>query len=157
MYHPARGETVIRALYETHIRVTDMVRSRQFYEDRLGLAVGWLSVDQRRVLYWVGPTGRTMLGISQAPPEEVSWQHISFEIALEDMKDAARFLQVKGIKAYNLIDKGPSPQVHGWMPAVSLYFDDPDGHLLEFIAMLPESPRPDVGSVLWGEWDRINH
>jgi lactoylglutathione lyase len=42
------------------------------------------------------------------------------------------------------------------MPAVALFFEDPDGHLLEFIAMLPDKPRPDVGSVSWEEWNRIN-
>lgn len=146
---------MIRGLYETHIRVTDIARSRRFYQDALGLAAGWVSEEQRRVLYWVGPPGKTMLGIWQAPAEEVLRQHISFEIALEDMKDAASFLKTKGIKGYNFIDKGPSAQVHGWMPAVSLYFDDPDGHLLEFIAMLPDKPRPDIGPVLWDEWNRI--
>jgi lactoylglutathione lyase len=146
---------MIRGLFETHLRVTDIGRSRRFYEDTLGWAVGWVSEDQRGVLYWVGPPGKTMLGIRQFPAAEVLRQHISFEIALEDMKDAALFLKGKGLTAYNMIDKGPSPQVHGWMPAVSLYFDDPDGHLLEFIAMLPDKPRPDVGSPLLEEWNRI--
>lgn len=34
------------------------------------------------------------------------------------------------------------PIVHGWMPAASLFFRDPDGHLLELIAELDEEPRP---------------
>jgi catechol 2,3-dioxygenase-like lactoylglutathione lyase family enzyme len=145
---------MIRALYETHLRVTDIGRSRQFYENTMGLVVGWVSEDQRGVLYWVGPPGKTMLGIRQFPAAEVLRQHISFEIALEEMKDAALFLKDKGLTAYNIIDKSPSPVVHGWMPAVSLYFDDPDGHMLEFIAMLPDRPRPEVGAILWGEWNR---
>jgi len=32
------------------------------------------------------------------------------------------------------------PVVIGWMPAASLYFRDPDGNLLELLAMLPDSP-----------------
>ena len=39
-----------------------------------------------------------------------------------------------------------------WMPAASLYFNDPDGNLLEFIAMLPEAQRPEMGIVTWSEW-----
>jgi GNAT superfamily N-acetyltransferase len=44
------------------------------------------------------------------------------------------------------------PVVLGWMPAVSVYFRDPDGHLLEYIAMLPDPPRPDRGVVSWHSW-----
>jgi lactoylglutathione lyase len=39
-----------------------------------------------------------------------------------------------------------------WMPAASVYFDDPDGHSLEFIAMLPDRPRPDLGRLSWSDW-----
>ena len=44
------------------------------------------------------------------------------------------------------------PVVLGWMPALSLYFNDPDGHLLEYLAMLPERPRPDLGVVPYSRW-----
>jgi lactoylglutathione lyase len=37
------------------------------------------------------------------------------------------------------------------MPAAAQYFRDPDGHLLEYVAMLDEEPR-DVGIVPWSEW-----
>ena len=46
------------------------------------------------------------------------------------------------------------PEVLCWMPAASVYFDDPDGHSLEFISMLDESPRPELGRVSWSEWRR---
>ena len=147
---------MIRGLYETFVFVSDFERSRRFYEDLLGLTVGWLNEDRRTVLYWVGPPGHSMLGIVERAPEKVLPHHFSFEIALDDMKEAVSFLERRGIRGHNMIDKGPSPQVHGWMPALSLYFEDPDGHLLEFIAMLPDKPRPEVGSVLWEEWNRIN-
>ena len=44
------------------------------------------------------------------------------------------------------------PSVIGWMPAAAVYFRDPDGHLLEYLAMLDEPPRPDVGIVPWSSW-----
>ena len=47
------------------------------------------------------------------------------------------------------------PVVLSWMPAASVYFDDPDGHSLEFIAMLVERPRPELGPVTWSEWRRL--
>jgi lactoylglutathione lyase len=136
---------MIRGLYETFVYVTDFQRSRHFYEDLLGLSVGWLSEERRIVLYSAGPAGSSMLGIVERAPEKVTPQHFSFTIALDDMKDAVSFLERRGIRGHNLIDQGPSPQVHGWMPAVSLYFEDPDGHLLEFVAMLPDKPRPEIG------------
>jgi lactoylglutathione lyase len=42
--------------------------------------------------------------------------------------------------------------VIGWMPAAAVYFEDPDGHLLEYLAMLDEAPRPEAGVVGWSEW-----
>ena len=33
------------------------------------------------------------------------------------------------------------PSVIGWMPAAAVYFRDPDGHLLEYLAMLDEAPQ----------------
>jgi NAD(P)H-dependent FMN reductase len=43
------------------------------------------------------------------------------------------------------------------MPAASIYFHDPDGHLLEYIAMLAEDARPDGGVVTWKEWTASSH
>jgi hypothetical protein len=43
------------------------------------------------------------------------------------------------------------------MPAASIYFHDPDGHLLEYIAMLAEDARPDRGVVTWKEWTASGH
>jgi hypothetical protein len=37
-------------------------------------------------------------------------------------------------------------------PALAVYFLDPDGHLLEYIAMLEDEPRPDEGVVAWRAW-----
>ncbi|GAB3643035.1 hypothetical protein GCM10027423_36720 [Spirosoma arcticum] len=46
--------------------------------------------------------------------------------------------------------------VFGWMPAVSIYFRDPDNHELEFIAMLPGPPRPDIGVVSYADWNELS-
>ena len=49
-------------------------------------------------------------------------------------------------------DQQTEPIVLAWMPAVAVYFLDPDGHLLEYIAMLEGEPRPDEGVVEWHAW-----
>jgi GNAT superfamily N-acetyltransferase len=38
------------------------------------------------------------------------------------------------------------------MPAAAVYFHDPDGHQLEYLAMLPGPARPEVGIVSWSQW-----
>jgi catechol 2,3-dioxygenase-like lactoylglutathione lyase family enzyme len=95
-----------------------------------------------------------MLGIYEvAADRPIEWHHISFRVSLEEMSRAAEFLRERGITPRNQIDQGESPQVFCWMPAVSLFFDDPDGHLLEFIAMLPDAARPEPPvRVLWETW-----
>ena len=40
----------------------------------------------------------------------------------------------------------------GWMPAASVFFHDPDHHLLEHLAMLPHEPRPEAGVVPYRAW-----
>ena len=146
---------MIQDLYETHIYVADLDHSRHFYEDLLGLKVGWINLAQRRLLYWVGAPGNAMLGVREVPKEQIFWQHFAFEVTMDDMRNAVSFLKSTGIKCYNKLDQGEYPQVFGWMPAVAVYFDDPDGHLLEFISMLPDSPRPDLGLLSWEQWDRL--
>jgi hypothetical protein len=44
--------------------------------------------------------------------------------------------------------------VFGFIPAASIYFDDPDGHVLELLARIPQAPRPDLGVLTWAEWAR---
>ena len=36
------------------------------------------------------------------------------------------------------------PSVIGWMPSAQLYFRDPDGHSVEFIALLDGTPDPSL-------------
>ena len=38
------------------------------------------------------------------------------------------------------------------MPAAAVYFRDPDGHLIEYLAMLDEPARPERGIVPWSDW-----
>ena len=44
------------------------------------------------------------------------------------------------------------PSVIGWMPAAAVYFRDPDGHLLEYLAMLDSPPDPEGRIVSWSQW-----
>jgi lactoylglutathione lyase len=39
-----------------------------------------------------------------------------------------------------------------WMPALAIYFNDPDGHVLEFIAILEGEARPNLGVISYEDW-----
>jgi lactoylglutathione lyase len=97
-----------------------------------------------------------MLGLWQAGagPQKTT-AHIAFAAAADDVIAAPARLQSAGIVALDF-DGQPTdePVVLAWMPAVAVYFLDPDGHLLEYLAMLEDEPRPDAGVVGWRAWTR---
>src|SRR5215216_4210280 len=124
----------IRGLFESHLTVSDLQRSVNFYRDLVGLplALGLWSLGS-------APLGLTL--------------HVAFEVAMNDLLDAPKRLEAQGIKPLSFFSvETNEPSVIGWMPAASLFFRDPDGHLLEYLTMLDEDPRPDLGIVSWSEW-----
>jgi len=159
---------MIKGLYETHLNVLDLERSMHFYGELLGLelglrggpdrarADGHTAGTQRLAIYWIGGWGDAALGLWEKPAEQVVTQHFAFEIALADMDRAILDLQSKGIEVRDFFLKPTEqPTVFGWVPSASVYFEDPDGHLLEYLARLPGEPRPEVGTVTWDEWGRV--
>ena len=51
-------------------------------------------------------------------------------------------------------DKTDEPTVIGWMPSAQIYFRDPDGHVLEFITILPDPPNPKFNGS-YSEWKKV--
>lgn len=79
--------------------------------------------------------------------------HVAFDVALEDLLRAHDTLKQHGVAPLSFFgEPADEPSVIGWMPAAAVYFRDPDGHLLEYLAMLPDVPRPGLGIVTWSEW-----
>ena len=144
----------IRDLFETHLTVSDLDRSVAFYRDRLRLPVARLFPDRRVAFFWIGAPGKAMLGLWEtgSSPQKMSL-HTAFEVSLESVLASPRALQEAGIAPLDF-DGNPAtePVVLGWMPAAAIYFHDPDGNLLEFLSMLPEAPRPDLGVIPWSVW-----
>jgi lactoylglutathione lyase len=149
---------MILGLFETHIDVADLERACRFYGEILGLELGLVDEERRVAFYWVGPRGEAMLGLWEKPVEQVRPQHFAFRASVEDMLTrAVPYLGERTLPARNFLNDGTErPMVFGWMPALAIYFRDPDGHSLEFIAMLPDEPRPEVNVVSWEEWQRLN-
>lgn len=141
------------ALFEAHLPVADLDASVAFYRDRVGLELAH-TVPARAAFLWIGGRGHTMLGLwsSGIGPQRVVL-HLAFSATIADVLAAPVALRGAGITPLDF-DGHPAdqPVVLGWMPAVAVYFKDPDGHLMEYIAMLPDAPWPEAGVMTWDAW-----
>ncbi|MEM7346780.1 MAG: VOC family protein [Chloroflexota bacterium] len=145
---------MITGLFETHINVTNLEQSMRFYGETLGLEFARKEEARRVAFYWLGERGEAMLGLWEKPKDQVIRQHFAFRATIDDIRHyAVDFLRARHLPSRNFLNDGTErPMVFGWMPAIALYFQDPDNHSLEFIAMLPDPPRPEVGVVSWETW-----
>lgn len=144
----------IVGLFETHLPVRDLDRSIAFYRDVVGLQPALRQPGRSAAFFWIGGTGRAMLGLWAAgsAPIDVSL-HIAFAASLDDVLDAPGRLRRLGVTPLSFhAEETNEPSVIGWMPAAAVYFRDPDAHLLEFLAMLDAPPGPDRRIVGWSEW-----
>jgi lactoylglutathione lyase len=144
----------VRGLYESHLVVSDLDRSVAFYRDVVGLPLA-LEVPERAAAFlWVPEPRRSLLGLWSIGSAPMGMSlHIAFDVTLDDLLDAPRSLRAKGITPLSFFGAEASePSVLAWMPAASVYFRDPDNHLLEYLTFLDEEPRPDAGIVDWSEW-----
>lgn len=144
----------VHDLFEAHLVVTDLDTSIGFYRDVVGLELAHVTSNRQAAFFWIGSRGNAMLGLWAAgPAPQKLTTHVAFATSLEDVVSAPHVLRSAGIVPLDF-DAQPTeePVVLAWMPAASIYFRDPDGHLLEYIAMLPDDPRPDAGVMPWRAW-----
>jgi lactoylglutathione lyase len=147
-------DTPVRGLYETHLAVSDLARSVAFYREVVGLPLA-LEVPERGAAFlWVPDARRSMLGLWSLGSAPLGLTlHVAFEVGLDDVLEGPAQLRAKGVTPLSFFGaETTEPSVIGWMPAAAVYFRDPDGHLLEYLAMLDEKPEPDMGIVSWSEW-----
>jgi lactoylglutathione lyase len=144
----------VSGLFESHLTVSDLQRSVGFYREVVGLPLALEVPECSAAFFWVGDPGRSLLGLWSLGTAPLGLTlHVAFEVALDDLLEAPRRLEARGITPLSFFGaQTREPSVIGWMPAAALYFRDPDGHLLEYLTMLEEEPRPELGIVLWSEW-----
>ena len=146
--------TLVDGLFEGHVTVRDLECSRVFYRDLLGFEEASVFPERKVAFYWLGERGNAMLGVWEVgtAPQRMS-THLAFRVALEDLLLAPERLREAGVTPMDLEGrKVTEPVVLSWMPAASVYFEDPDGNLLEYLSMLPDEPRPDLGVLSWSAW-----
>jgi len=144
----------VRGLFETHLTVSDLRRSVGFYHEVVGLPLALEVPERNAAFFWVGESGRSMLGLWSVGDAPLGLAlHLAFQVALDDLLEASKRLDAQGITSLSFFGtETTEPSVIGWMPAAAVYFRDPDGHLLEYLAMLEDDPRPDIGIIPWSEW-----
>jgi len=143
----------VRGLFETHLTVSELSRSVSFYRDVVGLPVALELPERGAAFHWIGKAGQAMLGLWSICSAPLAMQlHIAFDMALDDVLAAPAKLRAQGIQPLSFFgDPAGEPSVIGWMPAAAVYFRDPDGHMLEYLAMLDGPPRPQLGIVPWSQ------
>ena len=141
-------------LFETHLTVSDLDRSVAFYRDVVGLPLALHLPERAAAFLWVGDRGESMLGLWSlgSAPMGLSL-HIAFRASLSDVLGACEALRANSVTPLTFFGADAiEPSVIAWMPAAAVYFRDPDGHQLEYLAMLDEVPRPDLGIVSWSRF-----
>jgi lactoylglutathione lyase len=120
----------IGGIYEVAIRVRDLARAETFYKGQLGLEEGIR--DTRRNWLFLRAGGNAGMIVLQEDKGEWPTQHFAFTVAESDIESATNILKEKGVAV-------TGPFFHEWMPAKSVYFEDPDGHQLELCAPMKKT------------------
>lgn len=146
----------ISDLFEAHLTVSELGRAIAFYGDILGFPLARVFPDRKVAFFWIGAPGRAMLGLWEAGAMPMSISlHVAFQVELSDLHAAPTRLEKAGVQPRDFTGAPTQePVVLAWMPAASVFFRDPDDNLLEFITMLPDPPRPDLGVLPWSDWER---
>ncbi|MFP3598373.1 VOC family protein [Chryseobacterium sp. SIMBA_029] len=147
---------MIKGLYETHIQVSNLNSAIQFYTEVLGLKLAHLDTTRPIAFLWIGEGKDYMLGLWEQK-ENLQPRHFAFSSDLQDILDySAEYLKNRNLKPYNFLKDGmDKPMVFAWMPALAIYFNDPDGNQLEFISILEGESQPNLGVISYEEW--LNH
>ena len=125
-----KSDRRVKGLGEVSVCVRDLDTMHKFYEEVMGLEV--LRRDESFVFFKVadGYGGHSqnlaLFEASKLNPQESTLHHIALNIALEDFESEKTRLKGLGLK----IDATE----HEWLHVPSLYFYDPEGNHLEFVA-----------------------
>jgi lactoylglutathione lyase len=144
----------VRGLFEAHLPVTSVPESVAFYREVVGLDLAYEVPERGAAFLWCGARGGSMLGLWSHGSGPMGMRlHVAFTVKLQQLLDAPAALAACGVTPRSFFgEEAEEPSVIGWMPAAAVYFQDPDGHSLEYLAMLDEPAWPDAGITTWSRW-----
>jgi len=133
--------------------VSDLENAIKFYTEVLGLEFAHKEEKRRIAFLWIGKNKESMLGVWEQK-ENLQTRHFAFTVDKEDILNySVEFLRTKNLTPYNFLKDGiEKPMVFAWMPALAIYFNDPDGNQLEFISVLEGDGKPELGVLSYEEW-----
>lgn len=108
--------------------MTDIKKSRDFYEGKLGLKPSTMKVDQDGLLYEVG---QTFLYLYQRPPSKA--EHTLASFSIDDIEKTVDELGQKGVVFEHYDMPGLKTDAKGIVTmekAKAAWFKDPDGNIL---------------------------
>ncbi|MCH5586561.1 VOC family protein [Shimazuella sp. AN120528] len=149
---------MIKGLYEAHLPVRDLKKSIDFYQN-LGLELA--STTESYAFFWI-EKGKSWLGLWEGEqvdlPYHVSIRHVAFQVDSDDLDQAKEWLKERGVEVNEFFGFSPdrqplilpnNPQVHA-----AIYFEDPDGNLLEFISPLRIDVKEELPMMELHEWKK---
>src|SRR5947207_11927073 len=144
-------------LYETHVPVQSTEQSRKFYVEVVLLEFAYRDPTRDIVFMWIGSNRRSMLGLwgpSTTRGSDFHKCHFAIAVSLAELLESGKRLAARGVACQDFMGQQTTePSVIGWMPSAQLYFRDPDGHSLEYIALLDDRPDPKfIGS--FSQWQQ---
>ena len=116
--------TPVQELFETHLTVTNLQRSINFYQDIVGLQLALEISECNAAFFWIGNSKHSMLGLGSYGSIPLALNlHIAFEVAIDDLLEASNRLKSNGITPLSFFGtETTEPSVIGWMPAAAINF-----------------------------------
>jgi len=148
-------------LYETHLPVASTQIAKDFYTTVVGLPFAYRDPARDIVFLWAASREQGMIGLwgpgtAYGPKNGNARKcHLAFAVSFDQLLAAIKKLNECGIDTLGFAGhQTHEPTVIGWMPSAQIYFHDPDGHMLEFISILPDPPDATfIGT--YSEWKTI--
>jgi len=148
-------------LYETHLPVVNTEIAKDFYTEIVGLRFAYRDPARDIVFLWADSKQKAMIGLwgpntAYGKENGIARKcHVAFAVSFDQLLATIEKLNKHAIETFGFDGCNTcEPTVIGWMPSAQIYFRDPDGHMLEFISILPDTPNPSFNGP-YSKWKKL--